>query len=439
MANFSGSPVSGCIPLTAAFTDLSTGDITSRSWAFGDGGISTTQNPSHQYTTAGTYTVSLTVTGPAGSDVETKTNYVTARTAPVANFSGTPTSGSAPLTVTFTDLSTGSPTSRSWNFGDGGTSTSQNPSHQYTAAGTYTVTLTASNTCASDSETKTSYITVTQSAQTCDDFNDRSISNWGNKLGTWTATGGYMKGSSTTTDARTTSPFGTFGAATFNADVRMNTGRTQRNARIIFGYTDTKNYRFIEGDDLNNRWRIYERTNGSNMVRATFSRTVSTARWYHVIVNTASNGNVTLTVDGTVLGSYKFSAVKSGLVGCGYTNSNSDFENFCAQAGSTKPVDGSDEEPLASVPLPEVFLLSQNYPNPFNPETNIDYALPVEGMVRLEVYNMLGQLVTTLFDEYQSAGAHSASWNASGMPTGVYFYRINAGQFSAVRKMVLMK
>jgi len=79
---------------------------------------------------------------------------------PVANFTGTPTSGTAPLAVTFTDTSTNTPTSWSWTFGDSTTSTAQNPSHTY-AAGTYTVTLTATNAYGSDGETKTSYITVT--------------------------------------------------------------------------------------------------------------------------------------------------------------------------------------------------------------------------------------------------------------------------------------
>jgi hypothetical protein len=131
--------------------------------------------------------------------------------------------------------------------------------------------------------------------------------------------------------------------------------------------------------------------------------------------------------------------VKTGLVGGGFTNANSDFDNFCVQAASPKPVDGSTEEPVASVPLPETFLLGQNYPNPFNPETNIDYALPVDGMVSLEICNMLGQLVTTLVNEYQSAGTYSVTWNAASMPTGVYFYRINAGEYTAVKKMILMK
>ena len=80
---------------------------------------------------------------------------------PVANFSGNPTSGAAPLNVQFTDLSTNAPTSWSWTFGDGGTSTAQNPSHTYNAVGSYTVSLTATNGAGSDNETKVNYITVT--------------------------------------------------------------------------------------------------------------------------------------------------------------------------------------------------------------------------------------------------------------------------------------
>jgi len=79
---------------------------------------------------------------------------------PVADFSGSPTSGAAPLTVAFSDLSTNSPTSWSWTFGDGGNSAAQNPSHQYTAVNTYTVSLTATNAQGSDTETKPGYITV---------------------------------------------------------------------------------------------------------------------------------------------------------------------------------------------------------------------------------------------------------------------------------------
>jgi hypothetical protein len=85
-------------------------------------------------------------------------------TAPIANFEGNVTNGTAPLTVQFNDLSTNSPTSWAWNFGDGNTSTARNPSHIYASAGSYTVTLTATNAYGSDGETKTGYITVTAPA-----------------------------------------------------------------------------------------------------------------------------------------------------------------------------------------------------------------------------------------------------------------------------------
>jgi len=160
-ADFSGTPTSGTSPLNVAFSDLSTGDVTSWSWAFGDGATSASQNPSHTYASAGTFTVSLTVSGPAGSDTMTKSGYVTVSDpAPIADFSGTPTSGTAPLLVAFSDLSLGNVTSWSWTFGDGGTSTAQNPSHTYTTAGTYTVSMTATGPGGADTNTKTGYVIV---------------------------------------------------------------------------------------------------------------------------------------------------------------------------------------------------------------------------------------------------------------------------------------
>ena len=83
-----------------------------------------------------------------------------AATPPVAAFSGTPLSGDAPLNVAFTDASTNTPTIWAWTFGDGGTSSSQNPSHNYTVAGTYNVQLTATNAAGNDVELKTGYVTV---------------------------------------------------------------------------------------------------------------------------------------------------------------------------------------------------------------------------------------------------------------------------------------
>ena len=145
----------GPAPLAVQFTDTSTNTPTAWSWGFGDGATSTVENPSHTYTTAGKYTVSLTASNAGGTNTMKKSNYITVTVpAPEANFSATPTSGTLPLPVQFTDQSTNTPTAWSWNFGDGGSSTLQNPSHTYTVAGPYTVRLTASNAGGANTMTK---------------------------------------------------------------------------------------------------------------------------------------------------------------------------------------------------------------------------------------------------------------------------------------------
>jgi hypothetical protein len=89
--------------------------------------------------------------------------------------------------------------------------------------------------------------------------------------------------------------------------------------------------------------------------------------------------------------------------------------------------------------MPAGFSLSQNYPNPFNPSTTIQFALPKNGDVELKVYNTLGQEVATLVNEEKTAGTYSAQWNAGSVASGVYFYRMQAGEFTATQKMLLMK
>ncbi len=93
----------------------------------------------------------------------------------------------------------------------------------------------------------------------------------------------------------------------------------------------------------------------------------------------------------------------------------------------------------SSEAAPSEFALKQNYPNPFNPTTTISYQIASEGLVSLHVYNMLGERVGTLVNEVKSPGEYSAEWNAEGMPSGVYFYKMEAGNFSATRRLLLLK
>ncbi len=164
-AAFAASAVSGVAPLPVSFTDQSTNSPTNWAWSFGDGGTSTVRNPSHTYAAPGSYTVTLTAANSGGFDAETKTNYIMVSAPPppppVAAFNGVPTSGSAPLTVAFTDESANQPTSWVWNFGDDGTSTEQDPNHTYSTAGAYSVTLTTTNAGGSHTVTYHGYITVT--------------------------------------------------------------------------------------------------------------------------------------------------------------------------------------------------------------------------------------------------------------------------------------
>jgi len=160
VTSFSYNPASPVLGQAVQFTDTSTGSPTSWQWSFGDGSISSAENPTHAYTAAGSYTASLTASNSGGSKAASQT--VTVTTPLTASFAFTPSSPLAGQAVQFTDMSTGTPTSWQWGFGDGATSTVQNPSHTYTAPGSYTVSLTATNSAGSKTANKT--VTVVAAA-----------------------------------------------------------------------------------------------------------------------------------------------------------------------------------------------------------------------------------------------------------------------------------
>lgn len=157
--NYTANPTTGIAPLAVTFQNTSTGNVTGWQWDFGDSTTSTAQNPVKVYGSPGTYTVSLT----AGTLTQTKQNFIQvaapAALPPVAAFTATPTSGTAPLVVNFTDNSSGSINNWQWDFGDGAASTLQAPSHTYNTTGNYTVTLNVSGP--GGSSTKSGSVSVT--------------------------------------------------------------------------------------------------------------------------------------------------------------------------------------------------------------------------------------------------------------------------------------
>ncbi len=88
---------------------------------------------------------------------------------------------------------------------------------------------------------------------------------------------------------------------------------------------------------------------------------------------------------------------------------------------------------------PVEFELSQNYPNPFNPSTTIKFSIPEGSQVSLKIYNSLGQEIKILVNQFMEAGVHNVNFNAIGLNSGMYFYRLDAGEFTQVRKMTLIK
>ncbi len=88
---------------------------------------------------------------------------------------------------------------------------------------------------------------------------------------------------------------------------------------------------------------------------------------------------------------------------------------------------------------PDRFTLNQNYPNPFNPSTILSYTLKADATVKLTVYNLVGQSVAVVVDEYQSTGYHEYSFDANDLPAGVYLYKLQVGDYSSVKRMTLVK
>ncbi len=369
-----------------------------------------------------------------------------------ADFSGTPTTGCAPMAVQFTDLSSGPVVSWSWDFGDGGSSTAQNPSHTYADAGTYTVSLTATSAACQDTKTATGYITVSASptanfvgsptsgnAPLTVNFTDQSTGNptsWSWNFGDG-GTSTSQNPSHTYTTAGTYSVTLTVSSVCGSNQFTRNNYISVSDAPSAEMHVDDMTFtRIVNG--ANQRSRVYVTildAGGQPVVGATVSGYFNAPSTATVSAVTSSSGVATLTSSKTKSPPADWCFTVTDVVLTGYTyNSGANVVTQGCESGFVYEFANGPAQAL-----PREFGLEQNYPNPFNPTTDIAFSLPSNQYVTLEVFNVAGQRVAVLADGTFGAGRHIVTWDASRQSSGIYLYRLTMSDRVETRKMLLLK
>ncbi len=299
---------------------------------------------------------------------------------PIAMFVADSTSIVHGRTVQFTDLSAGIPTGWSWDFSGGTPSSSniQNPSVVYNAAGLYSVKLTVTNSFGTDTLTRISYIRV-----------------MGTPMSAFTLVSPPSLTRITTSPADTSLVRFTWTRAAYAPDVTYKlklrklgapndliytSNNSGLDSAITFrnSYLDTlANNLGITGDSVKCFWRVYA---------------------YNGVDSTASSATNFITFVRSVIG----------------------VQNI-------------------STGIPVKFALYNNYPNPFNPATNIKFDIAKRQKVNITLYDVIGRVAAVLVNETLEPGTYEAKWDASGFASGIYYYRMQTGEFSDTKKMVLIK
>lgn len=338
-----------------------------------------------------------------------------------AAFSADKTSGTAPLTVQFTDQSTGSPASWSWDFGDGATSTDQNPAHTYAAAGDYTVALTVSDGTNSNTETKSNYITVSSSSGSVllkEHFDGETFppSGWTQKITNTAHT--WKKGNPASHPFTNIDPTNVYSAICPYVAENQDEWLITPSVDLPSG---TISLEFYAG--YNSTW----------LSDATVKLNISTdggANWTKL--GEADNDGKAwewrkVTVD---LSEY---AGQTIVLAWQYVGNDGDLmaiDNVELTQGTTGIGDNQAEIDQ---------LLSQNYPNPFSTQTRIPFKLDKKSNVRLAIYNSLGQKVAEPVSGTLNAGNHKVTFDASGLQPGIYFYRLVVDGVATTKRMIIMK
>ena len=442
--------------LSVTFTDESTdsdGTVVSWSWDFGDGASSTDQNPIHAYAGNGTYPVTLTVTddGGATGSITQDVTITGGNEAPTAVF----THDVDDLSVDFTDASTdsdGTVVSWSWDFGDGATSTDQNPTHVYAGYGIYTVTLTVTDDDGATGNVSNDVNVADPNASgpfiesaglavmESENFHvntDRSGHMWVASTATTGFSGvSYMSGDPNDGSVYKKPNVGNSPEMTYDVD-----------------FTTTGTFyvwvRAWAADDDDNTLHM-----GLNGVASASKMEVSTyGAWEWTNVN-MKNKVVTINVTSAGVNTINLWMREDGLLvdkivltnDAAFTPTGTGPAESPRGTASEKGFGGFDTLSLGETidETPTEFSLGTNYPNPFNPTTTIQFALPETSGVTLEVYDTMGRRVALLVNNQLAAGRYEAVWNGrndagSSVASGLYLYRLKAGSFTETKTMMLLK
>lgn len=335
-----------------------------------------------------------------------------------------------------------------WSFGDGQISNMQNPTHQYSDPGTYSIRLITSNEFGVDSLVKNNYIEIsgiTDSILYQDDFEDNTINPaWSFRNGSWVESGGLMRQTSNYWSG------GYIGGAyaivgskswpdyTLSADI---SSADNDNIGLVFRYQDPQNF-YLFAWELEGSLRFIKRfVDGVETNLALDNVPYDQNTWYHVKIIT-DDSLIQCYIDSSLVFDVTDTTFATGKVGlyC-YGNTGSYWDNFSVVQTHYTPT-GITTPAMENVV--KTFQLEQNYPNPFNPSTHIRFYLPQEKFVVLNIYNILGQRIKSFQFGALATGEHEYTWdgtNSLGKPvaSGVYLYELNAGNFYQTKKMFLLR
>ncbi len=412
VANFSGTPVSGCTPLSVTFTDLSTNNPTSWAWDINNDGTVdyTTKNPTHVYTIAGNYSVKLKAGNANGNDSITKTNYITINPLPVAGFSNTINSG----TVSFTNSSSNA-TSYSWDFGDANNSAGTNPSHTYTGAGTYTVTLTATNSCGHNSFSQTITINITGTInKPTPNFSATPVSGCTPLSVTFTdlstnnpTSWAWDINNDGTVDYTTQNPTHVYTIAG-NYSVKLKAGNASGNDSITKTNYIAVNSLPVAG---------YSNTINSNTVTFTNSSTNAISySWDFGDLNSSTSTNISH----TYMGAKTYTVILTATNSCGSKDSSKNVTIAGMGTGISESVNS------------DAFLI---YPNPSAGIINIEFSVEMK-VGSVTIFNYLGENAAFVC---QNNGPKKLIVDLSNVPNGVYCIVCNVNGNVISKNIVLVK